>query len=107
MHYAPSLNFEDGGLLGRTFAIVLVVVAIIPIAVGVPAMTVLIPPATVASVTILACFVQLTASAVGLTAFASVMLDGFMKAVIGPGDALLAIVIGAQTGSAREEQKSR
>jgi hypothetical protein len=43
-----------------------------------------------------------------LFAFAAVMLDGFMKTMIGPGDAFLAsVVIGAQTRCAGEEQKAR
>ena len=94
-------------LLGRMFAIIPIVIVIIPIAVRAPTVTVFIPPAMVAGVAILAGFVELTASAIGLAAFASMMLNGFMKAMIGPGNALLAIVVGAQTRSAGEEQKSR
>jgi hypothetical protein len=105
--YCASSAIEDAKLLGRTFALVLIMVAIIPIAVGVPAVTVLIPPATVAGITVLACFVQLTAGVVGLTAFASVMLDGFVETMVRPRNALLAIIIGAQTRRPGEEQKSR
>jgi len=105
--YCASSAIEDAKLLGRTFAIVLIMVAIIPIAVGVPAVTILIPPAMAAGVAILACFVQLMASGVGLAAFASVMLDGFVETMVRPRNALLAIIIGAQTRRRGEEQKSR
>ena len=88
------------------FAIVPIVVVIIPITVGVPAVTVLIPPATVSCVAILAGFVQIVPCFVGLTALASMMLNGFMKTMIGAGNALLAVVIGAQTRCPGEEQKS-
>jgi len=94
-------------LLGRMFAIIPIVIVIIPVAVGAPTVTVFIPPAVIASVAILAGFVELTASTIGLAAFASMMLNGFMKTMIGPRNALLAIVVGAQTRSAGEEQKSR
>jgi hypothetical protein len=89
------------------FAIVPIVVVIIPITVGVPAVTVLIPPATVSCVAILAGFVQIVPCFVGLTALASMMLNGFMKTMIGPGNAPLTIIIGAQTRSAGENQKTR
>jgi hypothetical protein len=77
------------------FAIVLVVIVIVPIAIFAPAMAVFIPPAMVAVVAFLASFVQVVASGFGLAALASMMLDGFMKTVICAGDTLLAIVIGA------------
>jgi hypothetical protein len=89
------------------FAIVFVVIVVVPIAVGVPAMPVFIPPTMIAGVAILAGFVQIAASVIGLAAFAPMMLNGFMKAMIGAGDSLLAIVVGAQARSAAEEQKSR
>jgi len=82
-------------LLGRMLAIVPIVIVIIPIAVRAPTVTVFIPPAMVAGVTILAGFVELTASLVGLTAVATMVFNGFMKTMIGPGNALLATIIGA------------
>ena len=94
-------------LTGRMFAIVPVVIVVIPVALGAPTVTVFIPPAMIAGVAILASFVQLMASVFGLAALASMMLDGFMEAMIRFGDAPLAIVIGAQTRSAGEEQESR
>ncbi len=82
-------------LLGRMFAIVSIVIVIIPVALGAPTVAVFIPPAMVAGVAILACFVELTASLVGLTAVATMVFNGFMKTMIGPGNALLATIIGA------------
>jgi hypothetical protein len=87
---------------------VTIVVVVVPVALGMPAVSVFIPPAMSAAPAIFARFVQFVPSLIGLFAFAAVMLDGFMKTMIGPGDALLAIVvIGAQTRSAGEEQKPR
>src|SRR6267154_2055971 len=94
-------------LLGRMFAIIPIVIVIIPVTVRAPTVTVFIPPATIAGVAILAGFVELTASLVGLAAVATMVFNGFMETMIGPGNALLAIVVGAQTRSASEEQKSR
>jgi len=84
---------------------VTIVVVVVPIAVGVPTMLVLIPPAMGAVPAIVARFVQFMPRMIRLFAFAAVMLDGFMKTMIGPGDAFLAsVVIGAQTRCASEEQ---
>jgi hypothetical protein len=70
-------------------------------------MLVFIPPAMVAGVAILAGFVQFVPGFLRLAAVAAMVFDGFVKTMIGPGDAPLAIVImGAQTRSASEEQKS-
>ena len=94
MHCASN-GLKVVALAGRMFAIVLIVVVIIPVAVGAPTVTVFIPPAMVAGVAILAGFVQLTTSVVSLAALASMMLNGFMKTMIGPGNAFLASVSGA------------
>jgi len=88
------------------FAIVFVMIVIIPIAVGVPTMLVFIPPAMIVGVTRFAGFVQFVARIVGLPAVASMMLNGFVKTMIRLGHTALAIVIGAQTRSAREKQKT-
>jgi hypothetical protein len=90
-----------------TIAIVVVVV-VIPIALGAPTMAVFVPPTMTVAPTILAGLAQLGASVFGLLAFASMMLDRFMKAMVGFGNASLAIVLaGAQSRCAAEEQKSR
>src|ERR1700687_54160 len=95
-------------LARRMFAVLAIVIVIIPVAVGAPTMLVFIPPAVRAAPATLTRFVQLMASFVRLAAVASMMLDGFMKTMIRLGDAFLAIVIiGAQTRSAGEEQESR
>ena len=71
-------------------------------------MLVFIPPAMSAAPAIFARFVQFVPSLIGLFAFAPMTLDRFMKMMIRPADAALAIVvIGAQTRRTAEEQESR
>jgi len=93
----------------RTIVIaVMIVIVVVPIAVGVPTAPVFVPPLVKVRKAILARFVQFMASVVRLPTLTPMMLDGFMKTMIGPGDAPLAsIVIGAQTRCAGEEQKAR
>jgi hypothetical protein len=89
-------------------AIVFIVIAVVPVVLGVPTMLVFIPPTMIVAPAIITRFAQLMPSFVRLLAFASVMLDGFMKMMVRLGDSLLAtVVIGAQTRSAGEEQESR
>jgi hypothetical protein len=96
------------GLPVRVIAIVSIVVAVVPVVLGAPPMLVLIPPAMIATPTIFARFVQLVPSFVRLLALAPMMLDGFMEMMIRLRDAPLAsVIIGAQTRSPGEEQKSR
>ena len=89
------------------FAIVSIMIVIIPVALGAPTVTVFIPPTMVAGVAIFAGFVELTARLVSLTAVAAMVFNGFMETMIRPGNALLAVVISAQRRSAGEKQKSR
>jgi hypothetical protein len=91
----------------RMFAIVPIMIVIIPIAIGAPTVAVFIPPTMVARVAILAGFVQIMASLLSLAAVATMVFNGFMETMIRPGNALLAIIIGAQTRNASEEQESR
>jgi hypothetical protein len=99
---------ESANLAWGVFAVLLVVVAVVPVALGAPAMFVFIPPAMPATPAGFARFMQLMASLGRLAAVATVILDGFMKTVIGLGDAPLTIVvIGAQAWGAGEEQESR
>jgi hypothetical protein len=87
---------------------VMIVIVVVPIAVGVPSMPVFVPPPVRVRKAVLARFVQFMASVVRLLTLTPMMFDGFMKTMIGPGDAPLAsIVIGAQTRCAGEEQKAR
>ena len=72
---------------------VMIVVAVVPIAVGVPTVPVFVPPTVKVRKAILARFVQLMASGVRLLTLTPMMFDGFMKTMIGPGDAFLAIVV--------------
>ncbi len=90
------------------FAVVTIVIVVVPIALRAPTVSVFIPPAMPATPAGFARFMQLMASLVRLAAVATVMLDGFMKTVIGLGDApLTVVVIGAQAWSAGEEQDAR
>jgi hypothetical protein len=84
-----------------------VVIVVIPIALGAPAMAVFVPPTMTVLPAILAGLAQIAARVVGLLALASMMLDGFMETMIRSRNAPLAIVIGAQSWHAGEEQKSR
>jgi hypothetical protein len=85
-----------------------VVIVVVPVAIGMPTMLVFIPPTMSAAPAIFARFVQFAPSLIRLFAFAPMTLDGFMKMMIRPRNAPLAsVVIGAQTRSAGEEQKSR
>ena len=75
---------------------VMVVIVVVPIVVGVPTVPVFVPPLVKVRKAILTRFVQFMASVVRLLTLTPMMLDGFMKTMIGPGDAPLAsIVIGA------------
>jgi hypothetical protein len=96
-------------LVRRTIVIaVMIVVVVVPVAIGMPTMLVFIPPTMSAAPAIFARFVQFAPSLIRLFAFAPMTLDRFMKMMIRPADAALAIVvIGAQTRSAGEEQESR
>jgi hypothetical protein len=87
---------------------VAIVVVVVPVVIGMPTVFVFIPPTMSVIPAIFARFVQFMPGLISLFAFASMMLDGFMKMMIGPGDATLAVVvIGAQTRCAGEEQEPR
>jgi hypothetical protein len=77
------------------FAIVPIVIVIVPIAIGAPTVTVFVPPAMIAGIAILAGFVQIMASLLSLAAIATVVFNGFVKTVVGPGNALLTTIIRA------------
>jgi len=83
-----------------------IVVVIIPIMFRVPAMLVFIPPTMVGTPAVLTRFVQIVAAMLGLLAPVAVTLDGFVKPVIGSGDASLAVVIGAQARRTYEHKKA-
>jgi hypothetical protein len=71
-------------------------------------MPIFIPPALAAVPAPLARFVQLGTRMIRLPALPPMMFDGFMKAMIGPCDTPLAIVIiGTQTRRAGKKQESR
>jgi hypothetical protein len=83
-----------------------IVVVIIKVVLGAPAMPVFIPPTVTVAPAVLACFVQFMTSVVRLLALSAMMLDGFMKTMIGLRDTSLAIVVSAQTRCAGEQQKT-
>jgi hypothetical protein len=90
------------------FAIITIVIVVVPVALGAPTMTIFIPPAMIAAPAIFARFAQVMARSLGLFAIAAMMLDGFVKTMIRFGNALLAIVVGgAQTWSAAEQESRK
>ena len=84
-----------------------IMIVIVPVMFGAPTMAIFVPPPMTVVPAILARFAQLGARMIRLPALASMMLDGFVKTMVSLGNAVLAIVIGAQTRRAGEQQKSR
>jgi hypothetical protein len=85
---------------------VVIMVVLIPIAIGMPAMLVFVPPSMIGVPAAFARFVQLVAPTFSLLTLIAVMLDRFVKLVIGPGDASLAVIIGEQVRSACKHEKA-
>ena len=84
------------------------VVLIAPIATGVPLMIVLIPPFVIAGVAVFAGFCEVVTRRVGLTAAIAMVFDGFVQAVVGLGDAPLAIrIVVSAAGGGTESGESR
>lgn len=86
----------------------LVVIVFVPVAVGVPAVLVLVPPAMLFAPATLADCVQFVALVIGLTAVASMALDGAMEFMFLVDDAALAAVdfVGVQPWRSGDEQES-
>src|SRR5215470_11852239 len=99
-------RFPLNYLAWRMFAVIAIVIVIVPITIGAPTVFILIPPTMIRGVATFASFVQLVASVFGLLAVAAMMLDGFMKAMIRFANAPLAIIVCTQSGRAREEQET-
>jgi len=94
-------------LVSVVVAIVLVVF-ISPVVLGVPALGVGVPPAVAVAPAIFASFGEIVAGAVGLGTAVAVVLDSFVKAVVGAVNAFLAVaVISAQGGGCAECGKGR
>jgi hypothetical protein len=88
----------------RMFAILPVVIVVIPVTLGAPTMLVFIPPATIVAPTIVARLAQFASRVICLAAVATVVFNSFVKMMIRLGDAMLAIVFGgAQMRSATEK----
>jgi len=69
------------------------VVVLVPITLGAPAVLVLVPPPMPLAPATLSSGVQFTAFVVRLGAVASMLLDGFVKIMLGSGDPALAVVV--------------
>ena len=84
--------------------VVEIVVVIVPITIGVPAVPIFIPPAVVVFIAVGAGFPEFVPPVFGLRAFHAVVLDGFMKFVVGLGDALMTIVVRANNRRGDEKE---
>jgi len=84
--------------------VVEIVVVIVPITIGVPAVPIFIPPAVVVFIAVGAGFPEFVPPVFGLRAFHAVVLDGFMKFVVGLGNALMTIVVRANNRRGDEKE---
>jgi hypothetical protein len=73
--------------------LVAIVVVLVPIALGVPAVVMLVPPAVVLAPATLAGLVQFSAFVIGLSAVASMALDGAMEVVLAANDSVPAMFV--------------
>jgi zinc transporter ZupT len=99
---------RERGAASFSCSLGLVVIVFIPVAVGVPAVFVFVPPAVLFAPAAFAGCVQFVAFVIGLTAVASMALDGAMEFMFLVGDAALAAVdfVGVQPWRRSEEQES-
>jgi hypothetical protein len=101
----PALEVESEiGLLVVVIVIMVVVlmIVVVPIAIRAPAVSVFIPPTMAVFPTPGARLRQFVAILRGLRAVPTMMLGGFVKLVVRPDDALLAVVVRAQRCGAGE-----
>ena len=70
----------------------MIVIMIVPIMLAAPPAAINVPPAVTVVPTIGTCLGQFVASVVCFAALGAVMFHGFMKVMVGPDDALLAII---------------
>jgi hypothetical protein len=70
----------------------MIVVVIVPIMLGAPPAPVNVPPTMTVVPTVRASFGQFVAGVVRFAAFGTVVFDSFVKVMVGPDDALLAII---------------
>jgi hypothetical protein len=82
----------------------MVVIVIIPIVVGVPAALIFVPPAVAVFPAVRACFAEFVAPVFRFGALPAMVLDGFVKLVVSPGDALLAVVCPDAGGAGKEKR---
>ena len=86
--------------------VVVIMVAVVPITIRAPAVSIFIPPAMAVLPTPGAGFRQFMTIFRGLGTIPAVMLGGFVKLMVCPDDALLAVVVSAHWCHTREEQRN-
>jgi hypothetical protein len=99
----PALEVESEiGLLVVVIMVVVLMIVVVPIAISAPAVSIFIPPTMAVFPTPGARLRQFVAILGGLRAVPTMMLGGFVKLVVRPDDALLAVVVRAQRCRAGE-----
>ena len=83
---------------------VMIVVMFVPITISVPAAGILVPPATLMFPAVGAGFGEFMTPMFGLRALRAVVLNGFMKLVICPGDASLTVLVCANNRGSEEKE---
>jgi hypothetical protein len=104
---APEVELGIGLVVVVVVVVVMMfVIVVVPIMFGAPAVSIFVPPAMAVLPTPGARFRKFMAIFRGLGTIPAVMLGGFVKFMVRPDDALLAVVVSAHRCRAREEQRS-
>jgi hypothetical protein len=82
----------------------MIVIMFVPITISVPAVSIFVPPAMLMFPAVGAGFGEFMTPMFGLRALRAVVLNGFMKLVICPGDALLTILVCANNRCSKEKE---
>jgi hypothetical protein len=83
---------------------VMIVIMVVPITIGAPAVGIFVPPATLMFPAVGAGFGEFMTPVFGLRALRAVVLNGFMKLVICPGDASLTVLVCANNRCSEEKE---
>jgi hypothetical protein len=83
---------------------VMIVIMLVPITISVPAVGIFVPPTMLMFPAVGAGFGEFMTPMFGLRALRAVVLNGFMKLVICPGDALLTILVCANNRRSQEKE---
>jgi hypothetical protein len=83
---------------------VMIVIMFVPITISVPAAGIFVPPATLMFPAVGTGFGKLMTPVFGLKALRAVMLNGFMKLVVCPGDAFLTVLVCANNRCSEEKE---